>query len=527
MKDSNLIVIKVCLIVLAFVCLSGCSKSGEKKTKDHVDSNKKEEVSKTEEQFKTEEQLKKEKQLKKEELQAMYPDKKLITWVYNDVVTITREVNLAINQELQKENYEFVLYFEQIEEKNYETTLNRRIADGNSPDIISASVGEMGTLQGTYRAYENKWLLNLNEYLKTMEGQELSSAFPEKQLKTCQVNGTYYGIASFMPITTNYTYYVNQQLMDKYEISEEELSARSVSELGEILEKVNDKEKNCTLLTLRTAESWAGYLDGYSTVVEPQGNQTDAIVIDYRDSSGNAVSIFEEESAVQWFHAVATYKQKGYLRKGDSFFLVVDRNNQFSNYKETKLQQLANEYPSVKEVVAIDYMKTSVDSQYNSITGVCATTQYKELALQALKLSVTNQKISDLLLYGMEGTDYVLEDGVVVGEDFGWLYAMYFGNRFISTKTREEMSLDKEKWTERINEMYESPMVGVYFNLQNYNKEIEAIQNILIQYRGLLTGEYQEVDQVLEELNKKLKENGLQLVIDEINKQRDQVVIGE
>jgi hypothetical protein len=132
---------------------------------------------------------------------------------------------------------------------------------------------------------------------------------------------------------------------------------------------------------------------------------------------------------------------------------------------------------------------------------------------------MSDEVISDLFIYGIEGTDYERVDGLVDQDARALLNVLSFGNIFASSSLVSEGTDRLEKWTEAINEMYEPAMGGVILNMSAYDEELQAIQNVISDYSDLLSGKADDVDETLDQLNAALYEAGLGDVLEEANRQ--------
>ena len=244
------------------------------------------------------------------DIKEAYPDKEILVWVYDDMMTITPAVNKAINSTLDDMGYEFVILFEEIENSAVEESIDKMIEEGNPPDIICGGLGDGGTLQGTYRSVKKGWLLELDSYLDLEEGRALKDIYPEKMWKTFDVNGHIYGINGFLPYNTDLVYFVNQELADKYNISLKEIADLQPSELEDILEIVYQGEKSKDFITYIYEEY---YLACYSSLYDDFNRGCDAMVIDNRVKNPKAVNIYKQEDQVSYFTSLAKYRENGYL----------------------------------------------------------------------------------------------------------------------------------------------------------------------------------------------------------------------
>lgn len=522
---------KKSIIVIIFLIISmliGCSKERQDKQPDKFDGNKN--VNSTIVDNSVEEET----LITMEDLKETYPEKEILLWVYNDFLAISPSCNNAINAALVKKGYDFVILFQQIKEVTYENTINTMIADANAPDLICAGIGEAGKLQGTYRAIKNEWFENLSTYLNSNEGKVLKESYPENMWKSFEVNGNIYGVNGMLPIVTDYVYYVNKDIADKYQISLDELKELKPMELGKILEKVYQGEKAEDFATYVYEDN--NYSENYSTIFDPYNNTCNPIVIDNRLVSLKAVNLFCEQDQIDYFLAMTEYKKKGYLpieneninkkEKQDkeskgNFFIMQGSNNLFGDKGRNEIINIKNRYPKACDIEIVSYATGNISKQGNSITGICRYSEKKDMAFLALCAVFTDPEISDLFLYGMEGVDYTLKEGkaIPIGDNsFHWYISLYFGNPIISTPTLYEPMNKKEIAFDKINRMNAPDNLGKYMELIDISDVMNRINNIAVEYQGLFSGDFNDVETTLLELNHKLEEANIQYIVDEINR---------
>lgn len=450
-----------------------------------------------------------------EALRERYPDKTILTWVSMDALnppslTVSDDVIEAVNEYLVETGADFVLCYEIFSESEYEQEINSRIAEGNAPDIICGGAGMIEG--GTVRALRNDWLLELDDYLNTEEGKALWDAFPEKYWKTLRFEHHYYGVVSFVE-NTDYAYFVNKSLMEKYDITEEMLEKCPVSQLGDILQTVQAGEGD----TYRLLANLSADIAGYSPIMEKHDNESDALVLPLGEETAQAVNLFEDAEAVNWFRVVAEYNQSGYLQGSDQYFIYLRKTSRLDNADDWK--QVLKENFGGEDNIEVIYYSSGVLYPKGTIVGVCAASQHQEQALQALTLAMTDQTITDLLVYGTGSEEYTNEDGYVTKNNYNVMNALQYGNLFIRSPQEYEKDFPENYRYDVINETYLSPQAGVIFDLEEYAEQISQIQQIVNGYSGLFSGTYADVDATLAELNEKLHEAGIDEVLEEINRQ--------
>lgn len=448
--------------------------------------------------------------------------KPVVTWVYSSQISgFDANIKLAVNDRIENLGYDFVINFVQVEDDNFESTVEEMISSDNPPDVITTGTDEGSSMNRIYQAYTNEWFDFLENYFNTDEGGKIKKSMPDFMWETCKVNGEIIGVGCNLIDYNEVDYMINMDLTDKYEISEEDIQGKSYAELSEVFEMISSGEENCDVLWIQndTDENIEKYIIGLTGVSIPDlSDFYSGLVLDYASESEMIENLFENERAVEYFKCIAEYRQEGIVCFGDehngtSAFLTADywdirvgSDGYIMNFYET--------YPDISGISSI-MTENSVYKNQVSLNGICRTSLNKELALKALMVTVTDKTISDLLLYGIEGRDYefgATSSEVVTNRD----RMPFFGNPFVSRydnyDTLEEMYINYE--------VYKPCTLGVYINTSDYKEMLKTHEEIVSEYIwGLLHGEYEDVDATLEELNDRLYENGLQELLDYLNKQ--------
>jgi putative aldouronate transport system substrate-binding protein len=452
------------------------------------------------------------------ELFKQYPEKTVLTWVTNDVCDLSAQQILQINQRLLELDQDYFIDFQMLDSENYVTRVNDLINSDTPPDLIGGGL-QPDAKNGTYLGIENNWFLPLDDDLQnTQAGQTLWNAIPEKFWETMRFSGHYYGVCTVMNISHN-AYYVNKSLMEKYDITREDLEGASLNELQEILARVKEGEGDeCTVVKT----DWTpltGFQTYYRVMLEPDDYTADALVLQLGDSEHQVVNLYETQEFRDWLDMMYTYQQAGYFSGGSTYFMLLWGDDHFSNYTETIKGSYEDYFGSTSNIEVIDYAPRELTPQITNLNGICSKTANPELALQALSVCMSDEVISDLFIYGIEGQDYERVDGLVDQDARALLNVLSFGNIFAGSSLASEGTDRLENWTEAINEMYEPAMGGVILNMSAYGEELQAIQNVISDYSDLLYGKADDADAALDQLNAALYEAGLGEVLEEANRQ--------
>lgn len=168
------------------------------------------------------------------------------------------------------------------------------------------------------------------------------------------------------------------------------------------------------------------------------------------------------------------------------------------------------------------------------MSAISATSKHPEEALQVLNLVWKDSDLSNLLAYGIEGTDYVIDEerstedmkSVIPnsGKEQKWaIWHNYLGplwDQWDSTWNRKEAL---EKMQEENQHAKVASTLGFYFDSSSLKAEVAAVSSTVKEYTANLNvGSVADVDAYLAEAYAKLEQNGINKIIDEANRQYEE-----
>jgi putative aldouronate transport system substrate-binding protein len=161
-----------------------------------------------------------------------------------------------------------------------------------------------------------------------------------------------------------------------------------------------------------------------------------------------------------------------------------------------------------------------------SMLGISSTSKDPARAMMLINLLHTDKEINNLLNFGIEGEHYTRNGEIITATGNTANYnpgsAWMFGSQFLNYVWDTE---DPDKWAKfkEFNQNAKvSPALGFVFNSVPVKAEVGALANVIRQYqRALETGSV-DVDKILAEYEKKLKDAGVDKVVAEKQKQFDE-----
>lgn len=319
-------------------------------------------------------------------------------------------------------------------------------------------------------------LLELSGLLDTPAGQTLYAAFSEAEWKSAETDGKIYCIPNQLSYTAAPYFAFNREYF-----SEEEIAGFDGSLSG--------------LCTLIGTKDWSGVsmpvywglpladLGGLDRYVMMQGAYVDV-------DTGTAYNPYETD----FLNDIV--KQLFYLH--DHGYFGADDLGYFTSSEDLKRSLAAGDFGvlagyedswSLEELRAqliIYELPYRMVSNISVTTGICASSEHPEEAMELLSLLYTDAEYANLLLLGMEGTDYQLLDGVVCnmeGEKLAWLpFEMVLGIfDNVYPAEYDVFPIDRKA---RKAALYSSPLLlknpylGVQIDRQDFTEEMYALAEL-------------------------------------------------
>ena len=344
-----------------------------------------------------------------------------LVWVNDEV--LSSNILIALNDRLAREKG-FVIQMESksIAEDDYQDDLLKRKEEGVKTDLINVGSCIADADNNRYQEAVEKGLLEpLDPYLtgeKKELGSHLYETYFKEQWEAMKVDGKIYSYDWRQQPVSDLCAYINKAYLKKYNLIVNDNV--TYDELLQMAEKVNKKEKRkgfCPVLLSVEKEQVADWeIDELTTQVKEHDN------------------------------LIWGYNQPGmdWSLPTDFFVLYAEENRQDSNENEVLLnEQLL--YQTQKVVIKKDTYR----SVTNCLTAIASWSEHKDEAVEFLDLIHENADYANLLQYGVEGENYVLENGkAVIDEEHYGLMAFSIGNKWITYPRALEPDTveEKEQW---------------------------------------------------------------------------------
>ena len=368
---------------------------------------------------------------------------------------------------------------------------------------------------------QQKAYLDLNDYWDYLP--ETRKVIPESWWDATSVDGGCYGIPNYQITARNYSVAILNEAIDAMKLDLTKI--KTLDDLEPILEYMNKNEK-WEKATIGSSNLF--YTEGYIFCGIEQ--VTDMIGVPLNDPT-KVMNIWEFDGYVDQMKRLRKWNQKGYIKPdvytmGDDISLAKSGliTMRFECWQPGYEATLKDKYGLDGTYVTLGDSMVTTNTVRSTMTSVSFTSKNPERACMMIDLMNSKPELFNALSYGIEGTNYTLDNGQAVPvNDSGyavcsWAYQM--GNTLIGYQLKGK-SADFAEQVDKMNrESKASPILGFSFNAESVQTELAACKAIYKNYdSGFQSGEYADVDATIKQMNDELYAAGLQKIIDECQKQ--------
>ncbi len=422
---------------------------------------------------------------------------------------------------------------------NYQQQLQLAFASGEQVDLFSTlRIGYSNSINSDY-AYD----LEENDLLQTY-GQGIIETVGQENIETCRVNGKLYGIPNMKEFANGIGgIFIPKQYLDTIGYDYEGVLASQKTDRFVLEDTIL---ADYDLIDDIFAQLHEAYPDKY--VFGPQKSvphvcEVDAIGNDnfgvlFSDSTDLTLeNMFENEHWLEYLRHVYQWNQKGYISP-DALTDTTDMNTKVSagevlTYLSNTKPEQAKSHPELGEMVIFllgDYFSSS-NGVNNMPWAIGSGCEDPVAAMQLLNAFYTDPELENLLCWGEEGVDYVLdENGMLTAPEGMELadveyklgVAWEMPNQFL-THIRSDFSADVWEQYDAMNTAAKKSLAaGFIFDNSSVQNEYIALTNVWDEYSSQLMFGFVDPDEKTPELVEKLKAAGLDTYMAEKQRQLDE-----
>lgn len=444
------------------------------------------------------------------------PDKAAVQRINDAMNKITlRDLNMTVSLEFTT----FATYNDQI-------TL--ALSSGEDYDLFTSIASRCPSWVNSGYLVDMKNLLN--EY-----GQGILSSYSSPDIATApQVNGFVYGVPVHKEIAMQPTIFFRTDILEKYDIDVSKVA--SIEDVNAIYEKVAEKEPDMWMVAPEVGGNAKAYsFDSLGT------SPVLGVTIGDIANSTTVVPLYETDEFKNWCKWAHTWYQKGWINPGvasdtESYYSYIQSGQAFSFFSDyghplSEADQEKNCGNTDLTMVTIGEPFCTTNTSAVFCYSIPSGSKDPVKAMKMLNYLMTSTEMMNLLNWGEEGVDYVVNDeglldypeGVdakTVGYHLGagWILP----NQFVCTPWASDGKDIYDKVAKYNTTAVVSKLLGFVFDPAPVADQIAACQNIVdTYYKSLQTGAV-DPDEYLPQFMDELKASGLQDILDEEQRQIDE-----
>ena len=360
--------------------------------------------------------------------------------------------------------------------------------------------------------------LELDDYLNSDTGKKLKETVDQRFWEGATIDGKIYGVPNQKELGVAPMWVFTKEYVDKYKIPYQDI--HSLKDMEPWLKVIKENEPDVVPLYITKGFSYTVFFD---QLVDPVG-------VEANDTSLTVKNMFETPEMKEHLETLRRYYKAGYINadaataQDDKAVKRLVTKGDGQPYADQLWSKSLN-YPVVSSQI-VDTLITN-GSTTGSLIAISQNSKNKDKAFEFLSLLNTDEYLRNLINYGVEGTHYekVGTDHIkILNADQKNYDVPYFslGNLFLTYKLDGEPDTKWDDFKDFNDKSQVSPALGFKFDSSNVSTEIAAINNVLEEYKATIYSGSVDVDEYLGKLNAKLKEQGIDKVIKEMQTQMDE-----
>lgn len=436
----------------------------------------------------------------------------------NRVIEKINEITLKdLNMTLKLEIIPFSTYFEQVQ---------LELSSGSDIDIFTS-----------VSAYGPNWvnagyLVDMKDLLDQY-GQDILSSYSSPELATAaNLNGYVYGVPVHKEISYQPTVFFRTDILEKYDLDVSGI--KTMADVDALFEEVAAKEPDMWMLAADNLGS------SKSIVNDPVGSTAVGAILDPVNNT-EVVNLFETDEFYEWCSYNHKWFENGWINSGaasdsESYYSYITSGQAFAFFSD--YGHPLSEADQETNCGGVDLTMVTLGEPYATTMtsavfcySISSGSEDPVKAMQMLNYITGSTEVMNLLNWGVEGEDYVInEDGLLdypEGKDAssvgyhlgaGWILP----NQFVCTPWVTDGADIYDKIIAYNDSSVISKAMGFTFDPAPVADEVAAIANVRAKYyKALIVGAV-DPDEYIPVFNEELKAAGSEKVIEEIQKQLDE-----
>jgi putative aldouronate transport system substrate-binding protein len=382
----------------------------------------------------------------------------------------------------------------------------------------------------------------LNQY-----GQSLlkaTEAVIPGYINATSVGGKVYGVSGFYNKVLNEYFLAREDILKKHNISIAGLT--SFDDVDAVLAKLKTAEPNMSAILPASAASGSlismeggGFFEDFARPVTMDifGSVMAPLAVSFESDPYNVVNVYKSaeykkmlERARRWYQAGYAYKDAAIntemaeelvkSAKGISWLTASETGVEINKTAQTG-------FPITALKITAGLISTGTMTKW--VWGVPSYSREGEAAVKFLNTLYTDERIVNLITFGIKGRDYVARPDGTIGYPDGvtaqtvpyHMVEFLYGNQFLMKVWEGNPSDFRQQILKENKEAPASVLMGFLFNPESVQNELSSVTNVLDQYRTPLESGTADPETGLPEFLKALDGAGAERIIMETQRQLD------
>lgn len=387
-------------------------------------------------------------------------------------------------------------------------------------------------------------LIALNDLLDTY-GQGIKTEVGDKFLEGTTIDGSIYSVTTLYGKSTITYAAMRTDILEANGLLEDAEKAASLTDLEAIFTKVYEADSSMPVLVGSSGGNVLNLpglfmsTDSFADMplYDDMGDGTNNLAVVRYDDATKVTSLYEAEETKAIYDKVREWYGNGWIHKDasttqDTCQEIVKQGKGFGYFFLGEVdaktsQKTATGYDMTLVEIATNPVQTGSLRKFT--WAIPVTSQNPEAAMKFLNMTYSDERIVNLLNYGIEDTHYVdTGDGFITyaegvdATNSGWglTTSFLFGNQLLA-KVWEGNEADIREKTKELNDSAEvSPLLGFSFDNSSVTNELASLTNVISQYRPALQSGV-ATEENLDAFITALKDAGLDSYVNEMQTQLD------
>ena len=446
------------------------------------------------------------------------------------------EVEAAVN-ELTESQINTHVTLEMLEMGNYIQQVSLKMSSAEQVDLLMTFPGG----SATFAAMQSQGqLMDITDLLADY-GQPVLDTVGD-YMKATTISGKVYGVPVYRNYASNVNALMRTDVLEDLGLVEQAQGIETLADFEEILAAVKASEKwnYLSLLSPAAGNGSVGYFSasfmGYDTTEDvlndPLGSEY--VMVDASGEDPEVKVIAGNQNYKKMYDWLHEWYEKDYIygdapTTTESAYDLIKSDKLFGTLisGELDIESVAEGYCQM-DMTCVPLMATPVT------TGTCTmftwavpqSAKYPEAAVTLLSMLYTSPELNTILAWGIEGRDYVVEDGIAGypdgNPDVPYHSADYMtGNQFLVIPWTGADTDFREQSLEATKNAPVSAYLGFSADTSAISNEISAVTNVIAEFSKQINTGFADAS-VLDDFNAKLESSGIKKIVDEYQRQLDE-----